>query len=215
MSVVIAGLSLALSATSFVTNTFAGAHQMEESNKARQQNLFNTATSWRQQALSLEAQADTFAQQAEDSYQQAEIFRSNAGAKLEYGQQQMSAGTQAFTSQRKQMNAGSGATQVSVGRSSVEMKGSAERLVTENAAQMSRDLTSLRSTTERELSSTLAQRKIDLMSATNMDLRAGNFLQSEINYDNMAATYISDAEALETKAEDIDTDVGFFEYIFG
>ena len=181
----------------FAYNVYTGARARNESKARSDQDLINTATSWRQTAAGIEAQAEALGFKAEDSFEEAELHYENAENKLDTGKDIYKQAAQSYDVKKTAMRANQGATTAAVGRSSMEFQGSADRLLIENARQMTRDLTVLRNITSSKWDAMMGQRTTDILSGENAMTSRENLLTSQDTYEGIAADYISDAEELE------------------
>jgi len=191
-----------------------GRKAQEEENKRYQRELYNTATSWRQTAASIDAQAETFGHQAEDAGEQAELYYDNAENKLDTGTDIYKQAAQSYDVKKTGLSANMGATTAAVGRSSMEFQGSGDRLLIENARQMTRDLTVLRNITSSKWDAMMGQRNTDILSGENSLTTQSNLLESQATYEGRADEYISSAVDLENEADDVDTNISWGEYLF-
>ena len=206
--------SLAVKVVGDTLGLITGKKAQEEENKRYQRELYNTATSWRQTAASIDAQAETFGHQAEDAGEQAELYYDNAENKLDTGTDIYKQAAQSYDVKKTGMSANMGATTAAVGRSSMEFQGSADRLLIENARQMTRDLTVLRNITSSKWDAMMGQRNTDILSGENSLTTQSNLLESQATYEGRADEYISSAVDLENEADDVDTSVSWGEYLF-
>jgi hypothetical protein len=207
-------VGLVLSAVSTGVNLLTGRKAQEEENKRYQRELYNTATSWRQTAASIDAQAETFGHQAEDAGEQAELYYDNAENKLDTGTDIYKQAAQSYDVKKTGLSANMGATTAAVGRSSMEFQGSGDRLLIENARQMTRDLTVLRNITSSKWDAMMGQRNTDILSGENSLTTQSNLLESQATYEGRADEYISSAVDLENEADDVDTSVSWGDYLF-
>jgi len=206
--------SFVVSAVSQGLDLLSGKKAQEEENKRYQRELYNTATSWRQTAASIDAQAETFGHQAEDAGEQAELYYDNAENKLDTGTDIYKQAAQSYDVKKTGLSANMGATTAAVGRSSMEFQGSGDRLLIENARQMTRDLTVLRNITSSKWDAMMGQRNTDILSGENSLTTQSNLLESQATYEGRADEYIGSAVDLENEADDVDTSISWGEYLF-
>ena len=206
--------SLAVKVVGDTLGLITGKKAQEEENKRYQRELYNTATSWRQTAASIDAQAETFGHQAEDAGEQAELYYDNAENKLDTGTDIYKQAAQSYDVKKTGLSANMGATTAAVGRSSMEFQGSGDRLLIENARQMTRDLTVLRNLTSSKWDAMMGQRNTDILSGENSLTTQSNLLESQATYEGRADEYIGSAVDLENEADDVDTSISWGEYLF-
>ena len=144
------------------------------------------------------AQAAMYRGEAQNFRDQAAIKQMNAANMITTGQEQMESGTFQFNQMRQEFNKLQGANKMMVGRSSVEMGGSAEGLIEDNARQMGDDLSQLQQNMGNIWEQSMLARSVTLKESHSFMTQAGV-------RDNMASKYTGLADKIDP----------FWEGVFG
>jgi len=209
------GIALGIvSAGVSIYNVIDNKIQGNKSEKQQYENLQtqyeDTAFNYEQQSESLEEQSTEYMDKARFSRLSAGRYEENAAETLEHGQDIFEQSTEIFNTQKSQMRQGLGNIRMQVGASSVEMKGSARRLIAENAMKMNRDLKGIERTAQSTWRKLMTERRGSITSKWNLLQRAdtqesiaGSLLDRSQSFSDRAEDYEILAEKMGEKADNV------------
>jgi len=190
-------ITLGFTAASFGLNLLSSA----SSGSAQETSYKNNAFSYRQQADDLEEQALSYDQRVEDAKTQSGIALENASFTLTHGQNIFEQMTETHEIQRGGMQQQLGGSQAMIGRSGVEMAGSARRLVAENAVNMSRDLKALQKSAGNKWEQLMAERRSSIKTGHNLLEQADTFKDIAAGIRSRASSFDTQATKMDDAAE--------------